>query len=64
MADSKRCMWCRETKRGNWCELRDGIADDASCNGSEAEMWECNYVESTAEFDSREVEDVIKDWSR
>ena len=57
----KRCMWCKED---GWCELRDGIADDDSCNGSEREMWECNYVESTAEFDSREVEDVIKDWSR
>lgn len=70
----KRCMWCTETdmlgnkvlsdKGGSWCELRDGIADDDSCNGSEREMWECNYVASTAEFDRREVEDVIEDWLR
>lgn len=59
----KKCMWCTEE---GWCELRDGITDDDSCNGSEGEMRECNYVVSTAEWpgENRTVEDVIKDWLR
>lgn len=37
----KKCKWLTEE---GWCELRDGIADDDSCDGAEATMWECNYV--------------------
>lgn len=38
----EKCKWCAEE---GWCELRDGIADDDSCNGTPEEMWECNYID-------------------
>ena len=40
-SDEMKCKWCTD---GN-CELRGGIADDESCNGSYEEMCECSYVE-------------------
>lgn len=38
-----KCKWCTED---GWCELRDGIADDNSCNGTPEEMRECNYIDN------------------
>lgn len=57
----KKCMWCTEEC---WCELKAGVSDDDSCDGSEADMWECNYVTSTAEWpgEERTLEKVIEDW--
>lgn len=37
----KKCKWCID----NECELRCGIADDPSCDGSIMEMEECAYVD-------------------
>ena len=37
----EKCKWCEN----NNCVLRDGIADDPSCNGSVEEQEECSYVE-------------------
>ena len=36
-----KCKWCIN----NECELRDGIADDVSCEGTETDMIECTYVD-------------------
>ena len=40
----EKCKWCTEE---GLCELRCGIADDDSCNGTTEEMRECNYVDDS-----------------
>lgn len=56
---NKKCKWCTEE---GWCELKDGIADDDSCNGSKDDMLWCNIVANNAEYDGIEIEDVVKQW--
>lgn len=40
-----KAMKCRWSDEDGECELRCGIADDSTCDGSEVEQYECAYVD-------------------
>jgi len=54
----RKCKWCTKER----CELRDGVADNDSCNGTLDEMLECNIVANNAEYDNVDINEVIKQW--
>lgn len=42
-----KAMKCKWSDEDGECELRCGIADDPTCDGSEAEQYECAYVDNS-----------------
>lgn len=39
--NTKKCKWATDD---GYCELRGGISDDDSCNGTYDDMYWCAYV--------------------